>query len=136
MKDNQHEQLFTELTAKFEAPAFQELDDEVAANCSGGRFYTGGDNPDVLLFESENYKGRVLKINATNGDGDDNLDNSIFDHGWNNIVSSVRVIRGTWQIYDLSGYKGTSKTLTPGDYRYPKDFGLGNDELTGIRRIG
>lgn len=139
MKNNQHEQMFTELTAEFEAtPAFHELDDEVAATCSGGTIYFGGSNPDVILFEDTNYRGDALRINATNGDGDENLDNEFAGIGtdFNNKTSSIKVVRGTWQIYTGDDYKGTTKTLKPGDYYTPTKFGLPNDSLTGIRRVG
>jgi hypothetical protein len=136
MKNNQHEQLFTELTAESEAPAFQELDDEVAATCSGGKISFGGSNPDVLLFEDTQYRGRALAINATSGAGDENLDNAAIGSGWNNRTSSIKIIRGTWQIYTGDNYKGTTKTLRPGDYYTPQAFGLPNDSLTGIRRVG
>ncbi len=139
MKDKQQEQLFTELTAEFEAtPAFQELDDEVAATCSGGQIYFGGSNPDVILFEDTQYRGKALRINATSGAGDDNLDNEFAGIGtdFNDKTSSIKVIRGTWQIYTGDNYTGTTKTLRPGDYYTPQAFGLPNDSMTGIRRVG
>jgi hypothetical protein len=116
--------------------AVKELDDEVAATCSGGKIYFGGSDPDVLLFEDKNYGGDVLKINATNGDGDGNLDNSAFGSGWNNKTSSITIKRGTWQIFQNDGYKGKSKTLKPGKYANSSAFGLADNTLTGIRRIG
>jgi hypothetical protein len=137
MKNNQHEQLFTELTAEFEAtPAFHELDDEVAATCSGGRIFFGGADPDVILFEDSQYRGRALRVNATSGDGDSNLT----DQGFNDKTSSIKVIRGTWQIYEHANYTGRTTTLRPGDY-YTPPFGrrpniVPNDSLTGIRRVG
>lgn len=136
MKDNHHKQLLTELTDEFEAtPAFNELDDEVAASCSGGRISFGGSNPDVILFEDTNFGGASLRINATSGDGDDNLDNALVGSGWNNRTSSISVIRGTWQIFESDGYKGRSKTLTSRRYANSGEFGLPNDSLTAIRRL-
>jgi len=133
MKDNQ---LFTELTAEFEAPAFTELDDKVAATCSGGKITFGGSNPDVLLFEDKNFGGDVLKINANVGSGDGNLDNSPFGSGWNNKTSSIKILRGKWQIYQKDDYEGPSKTLKVGEYLNASAFGLADNSLTGIRRIG
>jgi hypothetical protein len=63
MKDNQHEQLFTELTAEFEAPAFQELDDEVAATCSGGQVLALYEHRDFNKFQD----GRVRLLNGSIG---------------------------------------------------------------------
>jgi hypothetical protein len=133
MKDNQ---LFTELTAEFEAPAFTELDDKVAATCSGGKITFGGSNPDVLLFEDEKFGGEVLKINANVGSGDGNLDNSLKGSGWNNKTSSIKILRGKWQIYQKDDYKGTSKTLKTGEYVDASAFGLADNSLTAIKRIG
>lgn len=118
-----------------------ELDDEVAASCSGGaRFYTGGSNPDVILYDEINFGSSyaTLPINAELNGGDGNLDNdgSLRTSGWNNRTSSILVIRGTWKIYRDSGYKGTVVTLKPGRYPNPQSFGLPNDSLTGIRRVG
>lgn len=141
MKDEQHEQLFTELTPEFEAtPVFKELDDEVAASCSGvGKFYTGGDDPDVILYDKPNFQGESLRINATNGDGDDNLTNL----GWNDRTSSIRVIRGKWRIFQNKGYvgkKGEVTFLNPGKYpalySNSTKFLLPDNSLTGIRRDG
>ncbi|MEH2289035.1 beta/gamma crystallin-related protein [Nostoc sp.] len=119
--------------------AVKELDNEVAATCSGGapKFYTGGSNPDVILYDDINFGSKAaLPINAELYGGDSNLDNSAIGSGWNNRTSSIKVIRGTWKIYRDSGYKGTVVTLKPGSYPNPKAFGLPNDSLTGIIRVG
>ena len=137
MKDNQHEQLFTELTGQFGATAFTELDDELAATCSGGKIYFNGPDPDVILFEDTNFGGKSLGINATTNDGDDNLDNALIGSGWNDRTSSIKVIRGTWQLFRNDGYKGAKSERGKGQYRDWKAFGHSvNDDLTGIRRIG
>ncbi|BAZ22260.1 hypothetical protein NIES4073_31420 [Kalymmatonema gypsitolerans NIES-4073] len=142
MKDNQHEQLFTELTAEFEAtPAFQELDDEVAATCSGGGatdIYFYGSNPDVILYDSRNRGlGAALPINAKAFGGDDNLT----DINWNDKTSSIQVIRGNWVAYKDAGKNNPSKLLTPnggpnkdGIYPNAQSFGLPDNSLTGIFR--
>jgi Beta/Gamma crystallin len=141
MKDNQHEQLFTEFTVdEFEAtPTFQELGDEVAATCSGGvqrDIYFGGPDPDVILYDSPNLRssGGTLHINAKALGGDDNLDNSAIGSGWNNKTSSIEVIRGEWLLYKDGGQKGTPVKLKPGKYRNAKAFGLPDNSLTGIFR--
>ncbi len=136
MKDNQHEQLFTELTAESEAPAFTELDDEVAATCSGGRIYFDGPDPDMVLFEHTNFTGRSLGVNATTNDGDDNLDNALIGNGWNDRTSSMIIYRGNWQLFRDAGYVGPASRRSTGRYETPREFGQANDALTGIRRIG
>lgn len=116
-----------------------ELDDEIAATCSGGaRFYTDGDDPDVILYSLKNFRGDSLGINAEKNGGDPNLDNdgSFRTSGWNNRTSSILVIRGTWDIYQDSGHNATLRTLTPGSYSTPAAFGLPDNTLTGIVRTG
>lgn len=140
MKNTQHEQLFTELTAEFEAPVFLELDDEVAATCSGGRVEFGGPNPDVILFEHINRGGAALRINATLGDGDSNLINNrlgLFSN-WNDKTSSIQVVRGRWQVFMHAGYGHPSRivTVNPGYYPNAAAIGLPNDSISSIRRIG
>ncbi|GAB1541210.1 hypothetical protein NUACC21_38800 [Scytonema sp. NUACC21] len=142
MNNNQHEQL----TAEFEVPAFHELDDEVAATCSGGvqrDIYFGGDDPDVILYDSPNLltSGATLHINAKALGGDDNLDNAAIGSGWNNRTSSIRVIRGEWLIYENGDQKSTPIKITAkggpkknGVYPNHKAFGLPDNSLTGIFR--
>ncbi|MCC5663615.1 beta/gamma crystallin family protein [Nostoc sp. CHAB 5784] len=101
-----------------------ELDDEVAATCSGGA-------APVSLYEDINYGGAVNNIYGN----DDNLDNALRGSGWNNRTSSIVIREGTWTIFEDSGYKGRSKVLGPGRYPNPEAFGLRNDSLTAIRRL-
>ncbi len=127
MKGNQHEQLLTELTAEFETSAFTQLDDEVAATCSGGL------SP-VTLYDYFNFTGSAMDVTSN----DDNLDNDWRPgkSGWNNRTSSIIVRQGVWQIYESDGYRGRSAILRPGVYPNPASFGLADNTLTAIRRIG
>ncbi len=126
MKDNQHEQLFTELTAEFEAPAFKELDDEVAATCSGGVAL-------VTLYEHGNFNyprdGKVRELNgSTRNIGRD----------FNDITSSIKISRGVWAFYADENYNNLLFTGGPGNYSVLPRAGDGrssNDRITSIRRI-
>ncbi len=125
MKDNQHEQLFTELTAEFEAPAFQELDDEVAATCSGGQV--------LALYEHGNFNnpqdGRVRLLNGSIS----NLGSS-----FNDITSSIKISRGRWAFYADENYQNLLFTRGPGEYPVLPRAGDGrsaNDRITSIKRI-
>ncbi len=124
MKNNQHEQLFTELTTEFEAAAFTELDDEVAATCSGGL-------APVTLYKDRNYRGTATNISRS----DDNIDNAVFGSGANNNTSSIIVRQGIWEIYTGDNYTGQSRRLGPGAYPNPAAFGLPDNTLTAIRRL-
>jgi len=124
MKDNQHEQLFTELTAEFEAPAFQELDDEVAATCSGGQV--------LVLYEHGNFNnsqaGRVLPLNGSTS----NIGS------FNDLTSSIKISRGRWEFYADENHNNLLFTLGPGSYRVlprAEDGRSANDRITSIKRI-
>jgi len=124
MKDNQHEQLFTELTAEFEAPAFQELDDEVAATCSGGQV--------LALYEHGNFNNPQDGRNRL-------LNGSISNLGsFNDITSSIKISRGRWAFYADENYQNLLFTRGPGNYSVLPRAGDGrssNDRITSIRRI-
>jgi hypothetical protein len=129
MKDNQHEQLFTELTAEFEAtPAFQELDDEVAATCSGGA-------APVTLYVNPYLSGESMDINGNDRD----LRNGPFQ-GINDRTSSIYIREGKWELFSDKEYsQGTGSSnnpLGPGVYNTALDFGLPDNSLSSIRRVG
>jgi hypothetical protein len=128
MKDNQHEQLFTELTAEFEAPALQALDDEVAATCSGGY---------VELYENGPFgRGRVLGFSGPIGFGDRDLRTTIAGN-FNDKTSSIFISAGErWQFFRDINYRGPSVTLGPGSYPVlPRDTGFPNDWVSSLRRV-
>ena len=66
----------------------QDITPETAANCSGGRGFRFGPNPDVILYKNPNGKGASLNINAATGDGIPNVGDD-----FNDRVSSIRVKR-------------------------------------------
>lgn len=120
MKDNQHEQLFTVLTPEIEAtPVFKELDDEVAATSIGGGV--------LALYENGNFNqnkdGRVLL-----------LDHSTKNLGsFNDLTSSIKISRGTWEFYADENYNKLLFTRGPGSYSVIPNGT--NDRITSIKRI-
>jgi hypothetical protein len=122
MKDNQHEQLFTELLAEFETSAFTELDDEIAANCSGGVAY---------LYQHDNFQGRRLQFFDRESD--------LRDWNFNDQTSSIK-IEGSekWTFYKDIQYKTNPVTLASGSYTL-KDLqakGIPNDSISSLKRVG
>ncbi len=114
MKDNQYEQLFTELTAEFEAPAFTELDNEVAAAIGGG----AGDCK-LELYDNNNFtkligcdSGYLKDIKKT---------------------SSIIVNDGYWRLYADANYKGAAHTYGPGRSVLGPDL---NNKVSSIVRVG
>lgn len=116
MKDNQHE-----LTAKFEAPAFTELNDEAAAAIQGGA--------NLELYDTNDFKGLL----------------GSFNHGGkprlihNDQISSIIVRKGKWRLYEHADYKGFAKTygrkniLFPGKYVLPPEL---NNKVSSFLQVG
>ena len=127
MINNQHEQLFTELTAEFEAPAFQELDDEVAATCSGGY---------VALYENGPLRGPILYFWGPIGSGSRDLRTAVGGN-FNDKTSSIVISAGErWQFFEHIGHRGRSVTLGPGSYPVlPRDTGFPNDWVSSLKRV-
>jgi hypothetical protein len=121
MKDNQHEQLCTELTYEFETSTFTELDDEIAANCSGGV---------VHLYQDDNFQGRRLQFF--------NEENDLRKWNFNDKTSSL-TIQGDelWTFYRDINFGGPSVTLGSGTYTLSdlKQEGIPNDSISSLRRL-
>ena len=106
----------------------QELSDTTAETCSGGA-------APVTLFEDENLSGDSMDIFGNDRD----LRYGIFQ-GFNDRTSSIYIREGKWELFSNKEYSqgtGSSKNpLGPGIYKTAKDFGLANDSLSSIRRVG
>lgn len=120
--------------AQLNLSAVKELNDEVAATCSGGVFYKNSGDPDVIFYRDINFGGGELRLNASTGDGDPNIgiDNGRVN-GFNDQTSSIRILRGSWNFFDDAGFKGQSTgILGPGNY----NLGANNDRITSAFRVG
>jgi hypothetical protein len=108
MKEVQNEELF------------QELDNQVAASCSGGA---------AFLYEHDGFRG----TKKTFYEGSDWLGNWNF----NDKTSSIE-ITGTksWVFYPNINTTGTPVTLRPGSYNLSQlqARGIQNDSISSLRR--
>ncbi|KAB8332899.1 hypothetical protein SD80_013490 [Scytonema tolypothrichoides VB-61278] len=121
--------------AQLNLSAVKELNDEVAATCSGGEgFLTSPDSdPDVILYKDPDGQGLSIGVNAATGDGVSNI--GILPGGqestFNDTVSSIKVVRGTWSFFQNQGYGGDNTgPLAPGLY----NLGHNNDAITSALR--
>ena len=80
--------------------------------------------PDVELFEHDDFKGRSLSVRGNLAD--------LADSDFNDIVSSLIVHQGRWELCSDARYRGNCKAYGPG--RYPNVRG-NNDEYSSIRRV-
>ncbi|MBN4006228.1 beta/gamma crystallin-related protein [Nostoc sp. LPT] len=123
--------------AQLNLSAVKEINDEVAANCSGGVGYLYSSDPDVILYKDPDGQGLSLNVNAATGDGVPNIgfadgQGGGFETTFNDTVSSIRILRGSWQFFDNAGYSGdTTGRLEPGVLY---NLGFNDDKITSAFR--
>ena len=81
-------------------------------------------SPDVELYEHDDFQGRRLDVRG------DLID--LQDSNFNDMISSLIVNRGRWELCTDARYRGNCKSFEPG--RYPNVRGY-NDEFSSIRRL-
>lgn len=117
--------------AELSFSAVKQLDDKVAATCSGGEGYTGGNDPDVILYRDAGFGGgNPLAVNASISDGISYVGNDLNDQ-----TSSIAIIRGTWDFYREAQYGNYQTTLGPGLYSFVPQQGIENDSLSSLYRV-
>ena len=85
--------------------------------------------PAIVLFEHDQYFGQMQVINSSNS----NLARINFD----NMVSSLVITGGVWELYSEANYTGSN--VTRGQGLYPDVDNLTpieNDDLTSVRLTG
>ncbi|WP_100898846.1 beta/gamma crystallin-related protein [Nostoc flagelliforme] len=117
--------------ANFSCDAVKDISDELGATYSGGLAYTGGGDPDVFLFQDNGFAGRALSVNATTGDGLGDLRT----YGFNDLTSSISIIRGRWTFYRDINFNGPLTTLGRGQYSTPRSAGIPNDTVSSLLRV-
>ncbi|MEH2459687.1 beta/gamma crystallin-related protein [Nostoc sp.] len=129
--NNHRVDMNTKTLAELSFSAVKELDDKVAATCSGGEGYTGGNDPDVILYRDGGFGGgNPLAVNASISDGVSNVGND-----FNDQTSSIAIIRGTWNFYSDDQFGNYQTTLEPGLYS-SLPGGITNDSLSSLYRVG
>lgn len=99
---------------------FQELDNEVAATCSGGAAY---------LYKHDGFGGRKLTFH----EGTDNLRY----YNFNDETSSIRITGNkSWVVYEDTNNRGKAVRLRPGAYNLYqlRQLGIKNDWISSLRR--
>jgi hypothetical protein len=84
----------------------------------------GGSGIEFELYEHDNYQGRKLTGRADIA--------NLADLGFNDLVSSIVVNRGRWEVCTDAYYRGNCLTYGPG--RYPGVGGY-NDKFSSVRRV-
>jgi Beta/Gamma crystallin len=124
MKNNQHEQILTELNTELEVSALTELDDETAATTQGGW--------NMQVFDNDNYTGLLGSFNSG---GKKRLIH-------NDQISSIIISKGQWRFYKNANYKGPAYTLGPLKGGRPAYYKLGpgsaylNNQISSFQQVG
>ena len=84
----------------------------------------GGYRGDILMFEDTGYQGRVYEVMGDTPD----LDVARF----NDKASSIRIVRGQWEICEHANYQGRCSRLEADQYVLPREW---NDAISSIRRV-
>jgi len=82
----------------------QDLSQESAAAIQGGA--------EIIVYRDADFRGNALKIRGDNANGQYQ-----FVGAFNNSISSIKVLSGTWQFFTNSDRTGLAQTLGPGNYR-------------------
>ena len=86
----------------------------------GGNVYRA----DAVLFEHAGYEGRPYQVR---GDMPD-----LTAIKFNDVASSIKIMRGEWQVCEHTNYDGRCWTLSRDEGLFNKDL---NDRISSIRRI-
>ena len=91
---------------------------------AGEAVRSSGDIPQIVAFDNEDFLGDHIHIFG-----------NMKDLGkWDNSISSMIVLSGTWEFFDDDDFEG-SKMATLGPGMYPKitDKGLKDNSVSSIR---
>jgi Beta/Gamma crystallin len=86
-----------------------------------------GDMPQIIVFDNDNFLG-----DHTHVFGD------MKDLGkWNNSISSLIILSGTWEFFDAKDFQGTKMggQLGPGMYPRVTDKNLKDNSISSIRLV-
>ena len=85
---------------------------------------------EIILYDHRNFGGRSLTLNLSAPDLD--------DYDFDNEVSAVKVISGTWELFRDDNYEsnhGPSKVLGPGEYPNLSHVDFRRNKLSSVRLI-
>ncbi|KAG8596861.1 hypothetical protein GDO81_002073 [Engystomops pustulosus] len=82
----------------------------------------------IHLFENAGYNGRKMEI------VDDDVP-SLWAHGFQDRVASIKVINGTWVGYEYPGYRGRQYVFEKNEYRHWNDWEANQPQIQSVRRI-
>ncbi|XP_072271513.1 beta-crystallin B3 isoform X2 [Pyxicephalus adspersus] len=82
----------------------------------------------IHLFENAGFNGRKMEI------VDDDVP-SLWAHGFQDRVASIKVLNGTWVGYEYPGYRGRQYVFEKNEYRHWNDWEANQPQIQSVRRI-
>uniref|UniRef100_A0A8D2LVY0 Beta-crystallin B3 n=1 Tax=Varanus komodoensis TaxID=61221 RepID=A0A8D2LVY0_VARKO len=88
------------------------------------------DSPDhrIHLFENASYAGRKMEI------VEDDVP-SLWAHGFQDRVASVKSLNGIWVGYEYPGYRGRQYVFEKGEYRHWNEWDASQPLIQSVRRV-
>jgi len=87
--------------------------------------------PSIIVFKDSGFNqfGQGATMSFPPGWG-----YSYVGDDWNDSISSVIVLSGTWQFFENGGFTGAFATVGPGWYQFVEDpqFNMQNDTISSI----
>jgi hypothetical protein len=81
--------------------------------------------PEIVVYQDISFGGAEWRTN---------LDYSYVGDFWNDSISSVIVISGTWQFFENADFSGASTIVGPGYYSFVENpaFNMQNDSISSF----
>jgi hypothetical protein len=96
----------------------------VSPATAGEAMRTAADMPQIIVFDNDNFLGDHTHV----------LGNMKDLGKWDNSISSMIILSGTWEFFDGENFTGTKMaTLGPGTYPRVADKGIKDNSISSIR---
>jgi hypothetical protein len=82
--------------------------------------------PETVIFEHRHWRGASYRTN---------LNVPWVGDWWNDKISGIIVVSGTWRFYEHRDYGGQHWDLGTGYYEFISDFGIPNDVISSFQVI-
>ncbi|XP_060105874.1 beta-crystallin B3-like [Heteronotia binoei] len=87
-----------------------------------------GSDHKIHLFESSGYGGRKMEI------VEDDVP-SLWSHGFQDRVASIKALDGIWVGYEYPGYRGRQYVFEKGEYRHWNEWDASQPLIQSVRRV-
>jgi len=81
---------------------------------------------EVIVYESINFGGESF---------DSTYDQPYVGDHWNDKISSIKVVSGTWRFYESPNYGGRYWDLGPGGYSSVESVGIPDNLISSFKQI-